>query len=71
MSSPAEIPHPPLAAKQPVARLAWPLLIAITFLTTIGMTIVFPVLPFILRRYVPEASLALWVGILESSWQAC
>ncbi len=71
MSSPAEIPHPTLAAKQPIARLAWPLLIAITFLTTIGMTIVFPVLPFILRRYVPEASLALWVGILESVYALC
>jgi DHA1 family tetracycline resistance protein-like MFS transporter len=53
------------------SKLAWPLLIAITFLTTIGMTIVFPVLPFILREYVPEASLALWVGVLESVYALC
>jgi len=53
------------------SKLAWPLLIAITFLTTIGMTIVFPVLPFILQEYVPEASLALWVGVLESVYALC
>ncbi|HEY3339716.1 MAG TPA: MFS transporter [Propionicimonas sp.] len=75
MSTPQESPQaaaPPGAPSgRPTSTLAWPLLIAITFLTTIGMTIVFPVLPFILREYVPEASLALWVGVLESVYALC
>jgi DHA1 family tetracycline resistance protein-like MFS transporter len=52
-------------------RLAWPLIVAINFLATIGMTIVLPVLPFVIQEYVPEASLALWVGILESVYALC
>jgi len=43
------------------------MLIVITMLTTIGMTVVLPVLPFVVLRYVPDqASLALWVGALEA-----
>mgnify|MGYP000911863159 CR=1 FL=1 len=42
------------------------MLIAITMLNVIGMTVVLPVLPFVLARYVPDQShLAIWVGILE------
>ncbi|HAM44442.1 MAG TPA: MFS transporter, partial [Propionibacteriaceae bacterium] len=51
---------------------AWPLLIAISFLATIGMTIVLPVLPFVVQRYLPAGTdLALWVGILESVYALC
>ncbi len=51
---------------------AWPLLIAISFLATIGMTIVLPVLPFVVQRYLPNgADLALWVGVLESVYALC
>jgi DHA1 family tetracycline resistance protein-like MFS transporter len=64
-------PAPAGGTLTPQHKLAWPLLIAITLLTTIGMTIVVPVLPFILREYVPEASLALWVGVLESVYALC
>lgn len=53
-------------------KYAWPLLIAISFLATIGMTIVLPVLPFVVQRYLPAgADLALWVGILESVYALC
>ncbi|MCA0294630.1 MAG: MFS transporter [Actinobacteria bacterium] len=76
MSTPEESHTPPdqpadAPSATPTHPLAWPLLIAITFLTTIGMTIVFPVLPFILREYVPETSLALWVGVLEGVYALC
>ncbi|WP_203995373.1 MFS transporter [Virgisporangium aurantiacum] len=48
------------------ARRAWIMLIVLTMLTTAGMTVVLPVLPFVVLRYVPDqGSLALWVGILE------
>lgn len=55
-----------------VAKRAWPLLIAISFLATMGMTIVIPVLPFVVQRYLPGGTnLALWVGILESVYALC
>jgi len=55
-----------------VATRAWPLLIAISFLATMGMTIVLPVLPFVVRRYLPDGTnLAPWVGILESVYALC
>jgi DHA1 family tetracycline resistance protein-like MFS transporter len=54
------------------ARRAWPLLIAISFLATIGMTIVLPVLPFVVLQYLPNSDhLALWVGVLESVYALC
>ena len=53
-------------------RRAWILLVAITLLNSIGMTVVFPVLPFLTLRYVSdEASLALWVGVLEGVYALC
>lgn len=65
MTEPDEV-DPPASPPRPVPRLAWPLIIAISFLSTVGMTIVLPVLPFVVRQYVPEPVLALWVGVLES-----
>ncbi|SDQ47849.1 MFS transporter [Microbacterium sp. cf332] len=45
----------------------WVMLIVLTMLTTAGMTVVLPVLPFVVLRYVTgEGDLALWVGILEA-----
>ena len=56
----------------PTAKRAWPLLIAISLLATMGMTIVVPVLPFVVQRYLPnDTSLALWVGILEAVYALC
>lgn len=53
-------------------RWAWPLLITISFLNAIGLTIVFPVLPFVTLGVVSdEASLALWVGVLEATFALC
>ena len=52
-------------------RRAWVLLVIITLLNTVGMTIVIPVLPFIVQEMVPQGSLALWVGILESVSALC
>nr|AIA19226.1 Tetracycline_Resistance_MFS_Efflux_Pump [uncultured bacterium] len=48
-------------------RRAWVMLIALTMLTVIGMTAVFPVMPFIVKQYLPagDDNLALWVGVLE------
>lgn len=45
----------------------WVMLIVLTTLTTAGMTVVLPVLPFVVLRYVSgEGELALWVGALEA-----
>lgn len=49
------------------SRRVWVVLAAITFLNSVGMTIVVPVLPFITLEYVPgRASLGWWVGLLEA-----
>lgn len=48
------------------------MLIIITMLTTAGMTVVLPVLPFVVLRYVDEPThLALWVGALETVNALC
>ena len=48
------------------------MLIAITMLNVIGMTVVLPVLPFVVARYVPDQShLAVWVGVLETINALC
>ena len=48
------------------------MLIALTMLTVIGMTVVLPVLPFIVQRYISDHShLALWVGVLEAVNALC
>lgn len=46
---------------------AWIMLIVLTMLTVIGMTVVLPVLPFVVLQYVShERDLAIWVGVLEA-----
>ncbi|MFT4285527.1 MAG: MFS transporter [Protaetiibacter sp.] len=61
----------PLAAR-PDSRRAWAMLIVITMLTTAGMTVVLPILPFVVLRYVSEqSSLAVWVGVLETVNALC
>jgi DHA1 family tetracycline resistance protein-like MFS transporter len=48
------------------------MLIVITMLTTAGMTVVLPVLPFVVLRYVSNPSdLAVWVGVLETVNALC
>lgn len=48
------------------------MLIVITMLTTAGMTVVLPVLPFVVLRYVSDQDhLAIWVGILETVNALC
>lgn len=48
------------------------LIFVIAFMNTAGATIVMPVLPFIAQRYVSDpAAVALWVGILASSYSLC
>jgi DHA1 family tetracycline resistance protein-like MFS transporter len=43
------------------------MLVVLTMLTVIGMTVVLPVLPFVVLQYVAhEDDLALWVGVLEA-----
>ena len=57
---------------QDPSRRAWALLVVITFLNGIGMTIVLPVLPFVVLRYIPnEGALALWVGVIEAVFALC
>lgn len=55
------------------AKRAWAVLIALTMLTVIGMTIVFPVIPFLVESYLPDGSkhLAIWVGVLEGVSALC
>jgi DHA1 family tetracycline resistance protein-like MFS transporter len=53
-------------------RRAWLLLLSLIFLNGIGMTIVFPVLPFIVRQFTAnDSALALWVGLLEAVYAFC
>lgn len=48
------------------------LIFVIAFMNTAGATIVMPVLPFITQRYVHDpAAVAVWVGILASSYSLC
>jgi MFS transporter, DHA1 family, tetracycline resistance protein len=48
------------------------LLFVITFLNTLGMTIVMPVMPFITQKYVSSPSaVAVWVGIIVSVYALC
>ncbi len=48
------------------------MLVVITMLTTAGMTVVLPILPFVVLRYVPgQSRLAVWVGILETVNALC
>ncbi|WBU37601.1 MFS transporter [Homoserinibacter sp. YIM 151385] len=63
----------PTAPHRPIgARRAWAMLVALTLLTVIGMTVVLPVLPFVVLRYVPDQGhLAIWVGILEGVNALC
>jgi DHA1 family tetracycline resistance protein-like MFS transporter len=56
------------------ARASLPLIImlTITFLSTISMTIVLPVLPFIVQSHLHDTrSVALWVGVLVTVFSAC
>lgn len=56
----------PISSVRGAAR-AWIMLIVLTMLTVIGMTVVLPVLPFVVLQYVShERDLALWVGVLEA-----
>ncbi|WP_292850758.1 MFS transporter [Microbacterium sp.] len=49
------------------SRRPWIMLVVLTLLTVIGMTVVLPVLPFVVLQYVSnENDLAVWVGILEA-----
>lgn len=53
-------------------RRAWIMLIVIVMLTTAGMTVVLPILPFVVLRYVDDPDhLGLWVGILETVNALC
>ena len=53
-------------------RSALLLIFVITFLNTLGMTLIMPIVPFITQRYVTSPSaVAVWVGILTSSYALC
>jgi DHA1 family tetracycline resistance protein-like MFS transporter len=57
----------PRRADERAPRRAWIMLIVLTMLTVIGMTVVLPVLPFVVLEYVShERDLAIWVGVLEA-----
>ena len=56
-----------LRADERTSNRAWIMLIVLTMLTVIGMTVVLPVLPFVVLQYVShEQDLAIWVGVLEA-----
>jgi DHA1 family tetracycline resistance protein-like MFS transporter len=53
-------------------RLPLVIILAVSFLSTVGMALVFPVLPFLVGAHVGDAgSTAFWVGILEATYAAC
>ena len=57
---------------EPYSRWSWWLLIAVATLNTVGMTVVIPILPFIVRDHLPDgANLAVWVGLLEAVNALC
>jgi DHA1 family tetracycline resistance protein-like MFS transporter len=45
--------------------------VALTFLNSIGISIVYPVLPFVIGKYVSEGELGIWVGGLAAVYAAC
>lgn len=48
------------------------MLVAVTLLNVVGMTIVLPILPFVVRDVMPSfGTLALWVGLLEAVNALC
>lgn len=47
------------------------IILAITFLYAIGMTIVFPLFPFLLGKYLPAAQIVLGLSMLVSVYAAC
>lgn len=53
------------------ARRAWIMLVVLTALAASGMTVVLPVLPFVVLRYTNQSDLALWVGLLEAVNALC
>lgn len=54
------------------SRWAWPMLVTVTLLNVVGMTIVLPILPFVVRDVMPSVgTLALWVGLLEAVNALC
>jgi len=55
------------------SRRAWFMLVTLTMLSVIGMTIVLPVMPFVVQQYLPQGdpSLAVWVGVLEGVNALC
>lgn len=72
MTSPSTSSVDTAATAAGTGRRAWIMLIVITTLTTAGMTVVLPVLPFVVLRYVSNpADLAVWVGILETVNALC
>ncbi|MEZ2371977.1 MFS transporter [Arthrobacter sp. RCC_34] len=68
MSSDSALPASPQAPRR-----AWFMLVVLTMLTVIGMTVVLPVMPFIVQEYLPhgDPNLAIWVGILEGVNALC
>ena len=58
-------------APRATSRSLW-LIYVIAFLNLAGGTIVMPVLPFIVRKYVQDpAAVGVWIGILASSFSFC
>src|ERR1035437_3920284 len=47
------------------------IVIAIVFLNSVGMTIVFPLLPFLVGQYLPESQVVLGMSALMSVFAAC
>jgi MFS transporter, DHA1 family, tetracycline resistance protein len=53
-------------------RLPLVIILAVSFLSTVGMALVFPVLPFLVGSRVGDVgSTAFWVGILEAVYAGC
>nr|WP_320058565.1 MFS transporter [uncultured Bacteroides sp.] len=47
------------------------IVIAIVFLNSVGMTIVFPLLPFLVGEYLPESQVVVGMSLLMSVFAAC
>jgi len=64
---------PKLVQTPSTRRRAWVVLITLSMLSGIGMTVVFPVMPFLVQQYLPagHSSLSIWVGVLEAVSALC
>lgn len=70
MNSKEPTNSPPALSGKPSKRFLW-LIVGIVLLYGIGMTIVFPLLPFLLENYLPDSQVVVGMGGLAAVYALC